>query len=252
MLNQIIWWGSITLEVALLARGLRARLVFRYPTFYCYIAFVLLQDLSRFLAYQRDFRTYQYTYWATEFMCVLIGCGIIFEVYRVALQSFPGTAHMARNLLALVFALTLAKAIANSWGDPKWWLGVNALEAERDLRVVEALAIFGLVSLFLFYAIPFGRNLRGILIGYGLFIAVRIISLPFAPAHGQRDFWAYLYSASYLLALGVWLVLLWSYRESPVLKSAGAQLENDYQRLAAATRSRLQAARGQLAKAVRS
>ncbi len=252
MLNQLIWWGGIALEAFLFVQGLRRRLVYRYPAFYCYVAFVLLQDLACFVAYRRGYQVYNYTYWMTEFVCVLVGCLVVFEVYRVGLLSYPGTARMARNILALVFALALAKAIANVWGNPGWWLEVSTRVIERDLRTVEAVAILGLVSLFLLYAIPFGKNLRGILLGYGLFVAVRVISLIFAPERGRRTFWAYAYSASYLLALGIWLVHLWSYSEIPTPEPATVRLETDYQRLATATRRRLQTARGQLAKAVRS
>ena len=251
MLNQLIWWGGIALEALLLVQGFRSRLVSRYPAFYFYIIFVLFQDLACFQAYQRGFQAYNYTYWVTEFLCVLIGCLIVLEAYRVGLSSYPGTARMARNVLALVFALTLAKAIATVWGNPGWWLEVSTRVIERDLRTVQAVAILALVSLFLVYAIPFGKNLRGILLGYGLFVAVRVISSTFAPLQGRRDFWAYAYSASYLLALGIWLAHLWSYSESRAPEPTTARLENDYQTVAAATRRRLVAARGQLAKAVR-
>jgi hypothetical protein len=251
MLSQTIWCVSVALEVFLLGRGLQAKLVSRYPAFYGYVAFVLFQDLPRFLAYRRSSPVYSYTYFVTEFLCLAIGCVVVFEVYRVGLSSYPGAARMARNVLALVFALALAKAIANVWGN--WWLEASTMEIERDLRTVQALAILGLVSLFLVYAIPFGKNLRGILLGYGLFVAVRVISLIFfVPVLGRRVFWDYVYSASYLLALGIWLTHLWAYSENPATQPSAGRLESDYLRLAAATRRRLQAARGQLAKAVRS
>jgi len=250
MLSQFIWWGSIALEVLLLVRGSREKLAFRYPVFYSYISFVLVQDIFFFAVY-RNTQINATVYWTAEFLSVMFGCAVVFEVYRVALLSYPGTARMARSVLALVFALALAKGIANAWGDHGWWLAVNTREIERVLRTMQAAAILGLFSLFLLYAIPFAKNLRGILLGYGSFVAVRVISLQFVPER-QRDFWAYAYSASYLLALGIWVAHLWAYSESPVPKPATARLENDYQRLAAATRRRLEAARGQVVKAVRS
>jgi hypothetical protein len=252
MLSQLIWSGSTAVEILLLARGFRAKLLSRYPVFYSYVAFVLLQDLPRVFAYKfLGEYTYNYVFWTTEFLCVLMGCGIIFEVYRVALLPYPGTARMARSVLALVFVLAVSKGVANAMGSSDGWLEANVRAIERALRITEAAAILALVSLFLLYAIPFTRNLRGLLLGYGLFISARIISLPFVPERGQRDFWAYLYSGCFLLALGIWLAYLWSYSETPVPKPAAAHLENDYQKLAVATRRRLQAARGQLAKAVR-
>jgi hypothetical protein len=154
-------------------------------------------------------------------------------------------------VLSFGFAVALAKAIASTWSDPRWWLEANTLEIERALRTMQALAIVALVVLFLFYSISFGKNLRGILLGYGLFIGVRLISLIFVPAEG-KDFWFYAYSAAFPAALSIWLAHLWSYSESPALQPSAARLESDYQRVAAATRRRLQTVRGQLAKAVRS
>ena len=253
MLSQAIWWVSIALEILLVLRGLQARWASRYPAFYGYVAFVLLQEFVRFVAFRQSSQVYSYTYFATEFLCVGIGCLVVAEVYRLGLSNYPGTARMARNVLALVFTLTLARAIANTWTNPGWWLEVGTQEIERDLRTVQAVAIVALVSVFLLYAIPFGKNLRGILLGYGLFVTERVISLFFfAPVPERRDFWVYMYSASYLAALGIWVTHLWSYSENEVPKPGAKRLESDYQALAAATRRRLEGARGQLGKAVRS
>jgi hypothetical protein len=121
---------------------------------------------------------------------------------------------------------------------------------ERALRTVQATAILALVALFLFYSIPFGRNLRGILLGYGLFIGERVICLTFIPPQGHH-FWFYAYSASYIVALSLWLGHLWLYQPTPEPK-ANIKLDDEYQRIAAGTRRRLQETRGYLRKAVRS
>jgi hypothetical protein len=251
MLSQAIWAVSIALEVLLLGRGLQAKLAFRYPAFYSYISFVLVQDLLRFIAYRWNSQVYSYTYWTTEFLSVLIACAVVFEIYRAGLAVYPGTARMARNALAFVFVLALVKGLAAAANDPRWWLEAGTLEIERTLRTVQAIAIVALVSLFLLYSIPFRTNLRGILLGYGSFVGLRVVCLTFVPAAGE-DFWFYAYSASYPAVLGIWLAHLWSCNEVPDSAPATGRLENDYQRIAAATRRRLLAARGQLAKAVRS
>jgi hypothetical protein len=251
MLSQAIWWSSIALEVLLLIQGLRTRLAFRYPIFFSYILFVLVFDdlLSLFISRWSN-PLYAYSYWITEFAGVVLGCGVVLEIFRVGLQRYPGTARMARNVLILVFLLAVVKGLVAAANDPKSWLEASIPQIEAVVRTVQALAILALVAVFLLYSIPVARNLRGILLGYGLFVAVLAICLTFVPAVGH-GFWFYASSASYPLALGVWLGYLWSYSESPNQEPAGEQLENDYQRAAAATRRRLQTARGQLARAVR-
>ena len=113
---------------------------------------------------------------------------------------------------------------------------------ERNLRIVQALAILTLVSLFLWYAIPFGKNLKGILFGYGLFIAMSIVQLTLSYTWGDiRLFWPYVQPVSYLLVLGLWASALWSAQPVPRGKWA-TQLEDDYEVLAASTRTQLRRA----------
>lgn len=251
MLSQSIYWLGLALEGLLLVRALRGNLAFRYPVFYVYISFILLQDIVRFVAYQWHRQLYPNLYWTTEFVAMLFGCAVVFEIYRLGLSSYPGTARMARHLLAAMFAVALAKGLANSWNDPRWWVQAATTDIEGALRAIQAVAIVGLIALFLSYSIPFGRNLRGILLGYGSFVAWNVASLPLvsSASSGFHHLLSSVYPVSYFLVLCFWLVHLWSYQPSP--QQTDVRLEQDYQSIAAATRRRLQGARGYLAKAVR-
>jgi hypothetical protein len=249
MLGQLIWWSGIALEIAVLVRGLRSQLARRLPIFYAYIAFVALQEILRFL-FQWNQPVYAAIYWVTEFLGLAMGSLVIFEIYKVSLRAYPGAARMARNALAFVFLTAVAKGLATVWASGGWRLDSTAFQIERALRTVQAAAILALVALFLLYSIPFGRNLRGILLGYGLFIGQRVICLTFMPPQGHH-FWFYAYSAGYLVTLIVWLSYLWSYEASPVA-SNDVSLDREYQSIAAATQRRLRAMRASVRKAVRS
>ena len=247
--DYAVWWVSIFLEVLLLVRAFRTKLP--YPVFYLYIYFVFLQSVVRLLVYHYNEPLYDYVYWSTEFVGVLIGCGIVYEIYRRGLAAFPGTARMARRLLTLVFAMALAKALADATNDPRWWAEATTMDVERALRTVQAFAIASLVGLFLFYSIPFGRNLKGILLGYGLFIGVSVIWFTFMPSdtYQYRHAWSTLGPVTYDLALGLWVVYLWSPQPQAELAS-NVRLEEQYLHVAARTRQRLQQARGFLGKVV--
>jgi len=253
MLSLIIWWSGIALESILLVRGLQAKLWARYPVFYAYILFVWLQSLLRFSIFHSRPQYYSAVYWITEGLGVLVGCAVVFEIYRVGLTAYPGTARMARNLLGFIFVLASTKALVGAWNDPRWWLISTTMDLEQVLRIVQALAVAALIVLFFFYSIPFGRNLRGVLLGYGFFIVESVIWLTLVPLAGAKfhQFWYQLHPASYFAILGVWLAHLWSYFPSPEPKRP-VRLEEQYQRVAAATAQRLREVRGYLAKAVRS
>ncbi len=250
-LDYSLWWGGLLLETAVLLRGFKTKLMMLYPVFYSYVLFVLLQSLVRITVYHYNVRIYSYVYWTTEFLGVAIGSGVVFEIYRVGLAAYPGTAQMARRLLAMVFCLALAKGIADVSKDPRWWAEATTINVERAIRTVQTLAIAALVALFLIYAIPFGRNLKGIVLGYGLFICASLMWFTFANAGGDRfrNLWSYLNPLSYAAALVLWNTYLWA-PEAETEALPVAPVEEHYQLAAARTRRRLQQARGYLGKVI--
>jgi hypothetical protein len=252
MLTIALWVLAILLEALLLARGLQEKLLRRFPLFYSYILFVLLEDLLRFSVYRWLPNHYSQVYWATQFPALVIGSAVVFEVYRVALRAYPGTARMARNLLFIVFGVIFANSLANSSGSFFWRFVERAEELERNLRIVQAVAIFTLVSVFLWYAIPFGRNLKGILIGYGSFVAVRVVQyvLRYYFWDDIKPFWPHAQAVSYLLVLGIWACALWSAHAVPEVDPA-PRLERDYESLVASTRGQFQRALARLGWAAR-
>jgi hypothetical protein len=252
MLTMTLWSLAILLEALLLVRGLQEGLVRRFPLFYFYILFVFVEELLRFSSYRWYPSHYTQVYWATQFPTLVIGSALIFEIYRVGLRSFPGTARMARNLLLIVFGAIFAKTLANPPDGFFLWLAKASEDLERNLRIVQALAILTLVSVFLWYAIPFGRNLKGILFGYGLFIILRVIQLTiWYKSWGDFGlFWIHAEAVSYLLVLGLWASALWSTHPIPEATPA-TQLENDYEVLVASTRYQLRRSLARLGLAAR-
>ncbi len=147
MLSQLIWLLGNLLEVGLLVRSVRGKLIRSYPFFYSYILFILLQSPLRLAFYRWHRPMYTNVYWVTEFLGATIGCGIVFEAYRVGLAAYPGTARMARRALSFVFLLAVGIALAIAAGEPGWWAEATVTEIERALRIVQFLAILALALL---------------------------------------------------------------------------------------------------------
>jgi hypothetical protein len=221
----------------LLVRGLQEKLAQQFPIFYSYIFFVLVSEFVRFSVYRWHPTHYFQVYWATQFLSLAIGSALIFEIYRVGLRSFPGTARMSRYLLLIVFGTIFAKTLANPSGGLSLWLSRTCVELERNLRIVQALAIVTLISLFLWYAIPFGRNLKGILYGYGFFITTSVVQFTmwYLSWGNFKLWWSDVNAASYIVVLVLWANALWSMHAVPEAKST-IQLEDDYEALVASTR----------------
>jgi hypothetical protein len=251
MLTMAIWWLAILLEALLLLRGLWIGLVRSFPAFYSYISFVLLSEALRFSAYRWYPSRYATVFWGTQFLGLVVGSAVIFEIYRAGLRPFPGTARMARYLLLLVFGTVFVKGVGSGSGGFLAWIARTSVEIERDLRMVQALAILTLVILFLFYTIPFGRNLGGIVLGYGLFVVLSI--LQFTLWFYRVDMgtaWSHALPVTYDLVLALWAGALWS-RAPAAVTEVRHQLEEDYKVLWMATRGQLERALARLGSAAR-
>src|SRR5579864_8486413 len=157
MLTLSIWLCGILLEMLLLFRGFRTKLVRKYPLFYSYIFYVFLQSLVRFFVGHERHDLYASVYWITQFLAVVIGCVVVFEIFHIVLAEYPGTARLARNVLLFVFAMAVAKALVNLSNGASLF-GPTKVELERNLRLVQAAGILSVAVLSFFYAIPFGKN----------------------------------------------------------------------------------------------
>lgn len=139
-----------------------------------------------------------------------------------------------------------------AWNSPNWIPGRTTLETERDLRVVQMALLFGLIALFAYYAIPLGRDLKGIIYGFSIYVAITVIHLTFGDYLGEslRYLWPYILPVAYIFVLLIWCWTLWSY-ETAQEAEISSRLEVDYQSLASATRRQLRAAHNYLLKGIR-
>jgi hypothetical protein len=252
MVSQIILWTCNFLEAVLLLRAVRGRFFARYSLFYVYLLWVLLRSLAGFYVMLRHSEQYSFFYWHTQFIDALLGCGIIFELYRQGLVHYPGAARMTRNVLALVFAIVISKVLSNALSGAALSPIPIAYDLERNFRIVQSVFLIVVIALFCYYAIPLGKNLRGMMLGYGLFLGTSVVNLTFRTQFGSafQEWWVYLQPLSYVLVLAIWCSALWFYAPMP-LPGPQSKFEYDYQMLSAGTRRRVAQVRNYLSKPVR-
>jgi hypothetical protein len=235
-----IWLAAIVLEAMTFSRAVGARFLEQYKLFYAYLGFVLLRDICLLPVYFRWPRFYPYAYWGSEPVNVLLGCGLVWEVYKLAFARYPGAARVARSVLLFLFIFATARILVKAWESPNWIPGSTAFQIDRDLRIVQGALLLALVALFVYYATPLGRNINGIVGGYGLFLATSLINLTLRNDLGksfQRE-WQYIQPTCYLLVLVVWCVTLWSYAPVPE-PEVGPSFEGDFPALRKRTRMKL-------------
>ncbi len=245
-LSWIIWCLGIFLESLLLARGIRARLLTKFPFFYIYSASVLLVALLMIVT-----SFYDRWYWQTQFLTLIIGYGILLEILNHVLSPYPGAEKFARTAGLVAFGLIFSFALIVPLIIPHWSAGTT-IEFERDLRSVQAIFICGLLAVVSYYGIPIGKNMKGMTVGYGLYIVTSLVSLAVRSYAGTPfdEIWKTIQPLSFDVSLVVWVIALWSYCPNPV-PDPTIRLEEDYEALASRTRSTIDAIRSYIGKAAR-
>lgn len=249
MLNLAVWFVCAALEAVLLIRAARTDLLKKFPLFYSYIAWVLATDLLSTPIYKYYPSAYSSFYWATELLFAVVSYGVLMEIYGRSLRDYPGVARFFRYLLLLVFLAIATKVGVGLFG----YAHLSAVRAiadlERNLRQAQAVLLVGALALFVYYKIFVGRNLRGLVLGYALFVGADVITLAFMahPATGFAPLMRKAEPLCYIVSLIIWSLTLWAPKAEAV-SNVSRGIENDYERLAADTRMMLLRARTHLAR----
>lgn len=250
MLSLTIWWCGILLEGLLLFRGFRAKLFWRYPNFYIYVSSLFLSDVLSYLFYVMKPPWYEKWLWYSGFLILFLGCGIVLEIFRHVLSSYAGVEKFARVggfvILAGVFCFALLYPVFGPSGSAAKALYVRL---QRDFLVVQAILLVGLLQLVSYYGISMGRNLKGMILGYGQCVGTTVVIFALQAYVGPRfePAWILIQQLSYLAALVIWLMALWSYCANPV-PEATIGVDGDYDVLVEKTRDMVGAASTELVK----
>jgi len=236
----------------ILFRAFRCGVFGKYPLFYSYVLCVLSGDVLMYVLYRFNPSHYTAAYWIVQFATLIVGHGVILEILRQTLAKFPGANAFGTIVglaaLGMVFCIALVRALAA----PNSFAVTTTVELERDLRAVQAIFLAGIAAIISYYRIAIGRNLKGMLLGYGLFIATSVMYLAMRSYQGS-SFHAFLSVAQpslYLVSLVIWTVALWSFYPNPSPR-VDVQLETDYEKLVLRTREMLGTMRAIVLKAVR-
>jgi hypothetical protein len=248
MFARSIWYIGLALELAIIGRSLWTRLYLRFPIFYVYMTFVFASSAWLILDYSH-YSVYQKHYWYWEAVTILLGYGVLAEIMHRALEDFPGADRAAQFLASAIFAIIFA-GLALSLSLDKNPLAIaqwrqHAGDAlERDFRIVQAISLAITLAVSLYYRIEFGRNLRGLILGFGTYIGVSILSPAFRYYLGPRfdPIFQELQPMAYLFALGVWIVALWQHANARS-RPPNPEVVHDYQKMVTQTRQKLRAVR---------
>lgn len=214
MFDHLVWAAGTFLEAFLIVRSIWGGYFGRYPIFFSYLCFVFSQTVLRFSVFNLQPNWYRGVYWFTEFVGIIAGCALVFEFYRLVLSGYPGVAKLARAGLMAAFLFTCSKVVFTAAQGTDGWTPALTFLLERDLRFVQIAATLTLVGVVFLYAIPVNRNLKGIILGYGLYLGLVVMNLTYLGMFGEGVQFVVtkIQASSYLAALLIWNVALWSYQ----------------------------------------
>ncbi|HXN25585.1 MAG TPA: hypothetical protein VN902_00590 [Candidatus Acidoferrales bacterium] len=245
MLSLLLWPAGLLLEFVLLVRSLQIKTFTRYIYFYAYISCVFIVSTGLFIGHSK-LGFYEAWYWPTQFATLALGFGVVLEIVRQGLAAYPGAERFARLASCAVFVVTICFV--------EWWVARHVVwsteaatvELERDLRVVEALVLSTVLAIVFYYRIEIGRNVTGMIVGFGAYVGVSLTTLALRSFLGPRfdSVWGNLQTASYFFALIVWTVALWSYNPNPRPPTSGQG--GGYEALVQGTRAHLESVRSNL------
>jgi hypothetical protein len=227
--SSLLWWGGMLLLAVALGRMTWSHLLTRYPFFSVYLAAVFCRSPVLLSLRPVTSDGYRAGYWISEFLCAMLAFGVTWEIYARTLSPYPGVRRMARTLMSILLAIMGAKALVEICGSPLHNMGSTVLEFERDLRVVQMLLLLGLMGLVAHYALPMGKNVLSILVGYGLYLGVRVVLLTALVRSGllYNAAVSLILQAGWNLAVVIWCVGMSSHSEAP---APDHRLECDYER----------------------
>lgn len=234
----IIWWVGIGLEAVILCRALVTRILAKYPYFYAYVLCIFVVDLTRFFVYTRHPLNFRDVYWSTQFLTIAMAYGVMLEILRHMLKRYPGAGRFADPLLWLSFASVVTYLTYKSVSVRNWSAAQTGFQLERDLRTVQAFVILGILLIVSHYGIELGKNLKGMILGYGVYLGIHIMELASQTYMGPRYDASWRAISPYLtfIPMTIWIATLWSYHPPPAVAII-THTEGDYESLARRTKA---------------
>jgi hypothetical protein len=249
MLSLFLWLAGMLFEFLLLVRAVQTKTLTKYIYFYAYIFCVFAVSTGLYIGRSRpDF--YGAWYWPTQFATLVIGFSVVLEVVRQALDAYPGAKRFAWRASCAVFAVTFCYVERHVARRAEWTTVAATVELERDLRVIEALVLATVLAIVFYYRIELGKNVTGMILGFGAYVGVSLTTLALRSFIGPRfnTAWGLLQSASFVFGAAVWTVALWSYSPNPKPPTTGRGGRGDggYDALVRGTRAQMESVRSNL------
>jgi len=225
MLTALFWIG-LMIQTLLTYRILAAGLYAKYPFFSLHVGSSLITTLVLYKLILSNPRAYDAYYWMGQFLTMITACGIVLEVLRNVFSSDPVARKYAPFFRTGLYVLIVCISGIYLWTPRALGGNISNLNLERNFRLIESFFLLAMLAVILHCGLVMGRNLTGMFLGYGLYVAASLLILALRSYAGPalEGAWEVIQPLAYVVCLSIWLYSLWAYYPiSPArLSAAGA------------------------------
>lgn len=225
--QTVLWYSTFALEVVVCGVAIRRRLYAYLPIFTSYLALLILRAIFiyvayRFIGYLSHFAFY--AYWISEGILLSARAASIGELIWNACRWYAGLRAMLRWVLAIVTSLLLAQAslaaMAHASRIPPF-----VLTLEQSLELAAAVSLIILLVFTRFYEVPLHRLQMLLASGLLFYSLVQVANNAISKYGAESHFhwWEGIRSASFCVALAIWLAAL----AKPLREQSGESIGPD-------------------------
>lgn len=227
--------AGVLLEGILVAVLLAKRMWRRFPIFVTYSSSIFLGGLVLFVTYlsHPSRGVWFWAYWTNEAVGLLLGLGVVYEIFRHLIMPYPGLRRFASTLfLAAIILLFVfvGCVLASPQSNAKDFQVMRTLlvtsEAARMLEVGLLFCVFLFASVF---GLHWRQYVFGVALGLGFFTVVELVRVAMRVHFGMQSshFFDMVRMVSFNLGLLIWIgyILAPELATSPSEMPKRAQLE---------------------------
>lgn len=212
------------IELILVVRMFRSKVIRQYPTFFTFVAFDMLRTLVTLPLWRMAHAHYAPYFWGSwigEAISIGLGFAVLWELFRNTFREYEGLKSLGAVLFrwSIVVLLLVAVVLAVSTpGTDQYRIVAAIMLLERSVRMIQT----GLLLLLILFrsqlALDWRHPLFGIAAGFAIYAVVQVVNYAVRSEFGQLDNLPFqlLGPFSYLLATFVWLAYFWAAEKARV------------------------------------
>ncbi len=210
ILYYALWVAPVPVFACLAVIMFRRKVHRDMPVFFTFALFQVAAFATDFYFYHRSRTDYFYSYWTTAAVGIVIGFGVLYEIFTAVFRPFGDLREFGGVLFrwaALVLSAAALLMAASSGTFPGWHVVAVILNGVRSIEVMQC----GLVLLMLLCSAYLGITLRhrifGIALGFGVIAAVDLIVVAVFANFGMKSYTFFQLSkmAAYNVSALLWL-----------------------------------------------